>query len=403
MKKAYKKIIIGVIPIFIIIGIMFVSKKPVVVKAHKVTNGNVVKYIEEIGTIKAFEQEKIYAQRSGIIGEIYVEEGDLIDSKTLLAKIDTKDNGLDIKVLEEKINGLKASFNNDKIQAQLKADADLENYYEAKRKLDNIQNLYEQGVVAQEQYKIALNGYAISENTLKSSQETLKIYNSKEMNNEYESQIKGLEYEIKKLKNKENDGFIYAIIDGKILDVYVKENEYVNMGDNLFELGNTNKYYIEADVLGEEILNLREGSKVLIEDEDIDIKESGKIRKIYPKAFSKKSDLGIDQKRVKIEIDFDNQDLSKLRVGYEVDIKLIEEVKEDTLYISKNSLFKYKGKDYVFIIKDDKTVLKEIKIGLKGEENVEVIGGLKERDLVILSPGDDLEDGIKVSVSKELK
>ena len=48
----------------------------------------------------------------------------------------------------------------------------------------------------------------------------------------------------------------------------------------------------------DEVGDIKLGSPVLIENKDLNVKDlKGRVRKIYPKAFSKISDLGIEQKR----------------------------------------------------------------------------------------------------------
>ncbi|MCT4595503.1 MAG: efflux RND transporter periplasmic adaptor subunit [Anaeromicrobium sp.] len=395
--KISKKLIIGILVVGIMGSVFFSMNKKVHVKVSKVRKGNVVKYIEETGTIKAIEQEKIYSKIRGTLSKIYVKEGDLIDESLLLAQIDTKDNSLTMKGINEKINLLKSQYETNKKQAELKVDKNKANYDEAKRKLDSTKKLYEERVVSLDEYKKTLNQYVIAENLLESSKEELKKYISQEVTNSYESQINELKYELEKLKNKESDGNIYADKKGKILDVLVKENEYVTEGTSLFEMGNTDKYHMEVDVLGEDVVKLQNGGEVLIEDEDLGVNLQGTISKIYPKAFTKVSDLGIDQKRVKVDIHI-NGDTSKLMADYEVDVKLIEDMKEDVLILSKNSVFKYKDGDYVFLVEDNRAKLREVELGLKGQDNVEIIKGLKVGDMVILSPSDEIKENIKVNV-----
>ena len=45
-----------------------------------------------------------------------------------------------------------------------------------------------------------------------------------------------------------------------------------------------------------------------------------------------------------------------------------------------------------------KTVLAPITVGLEGEEYVEILEGLSEGDLLVQSPGNDLEEGMKVTL-----
>jgi HlyD family secretion protein len=149
-------------------------------------------------------------------------------------------------------------------------------------------------------------------------------------------------------------------------------------------------------VLIEDVVGVKLGSSVVIDGEDIGIKNmKGTVRKIYPKAFSKMSALGIEQKRVKVEIDF-NSTVEDLRPGYDMTVKIITQSKNDTLLIAEKAVFNYQGKDHVFVNENGLAKLRAIEKGLESNEQVEVLKGLNEGDEIILSPDETLEEGVKI-------
>lgn len=107
--------------------------------------------------------------------------------------------------------------------------------------------------------------------------------------------------------------------------------------------------------------------------------------------------MGIEQKRVKADIEFKNIP-KNIRPGYELDIRIIQESKENTLIIPENAVFSMGDKDYVFKIVNNIALLTEIQLGIESEKNIEVISGLEEGDTVIRSPESELEDGNKVKI-----
>jgi len=87
MKKKWI-IIILIVAVTIISGIIFEKKEKVTI--FNVRKGEVIKSIEESGTIKAQDQKKIYSKIDGRIIEVYKKEGDLVERDTILAKLDMK-------------------------------------------------------------------------------------------------------------------------------------------------------------------------------------------------------------------------------------------------------------------------------------------------------------------------
>ena len=95
-----------------------------------------------------------------------------------------------------------------------------------------------------------------------------------------------------------------------------------------------------------------------------------------------------------MEIDIDEVD--DLPIGYELDAKFIVISKENVVRIPERCIFELDDTKNVFIIKEGVINLKEVSIGLEGEEFVEIVEGLQTDDIVVLSPEDELEDGILV-------
>jgi HlyD family secretion protein len=218
---------------------------------------------------------------------------------------------------------------------------------------------------------------------------------SENIKNQYEATLDQIQSQIELISRKLKDLTIKAPVDGTVLKKEIKEGSYVQQGTEMFVIGEKNRLFIESDILVKEIKDVREGLPVIIYSEDLGIKAEGYVRKIYPTAFSKISDLGIEQKRVRVEIEISDKDL-KVRPGYEVDVRIITERKANILMIPESAVFEYNGKDHVFVNENGRAVLRQIEAGMKSDGKVEILDGLKEGEEVILSPGENLNEGIRV-------
>ncbi len=54
------------------------------------------------------------------------------------------------------------------------------------------------------------------------------------------------------------------------------------------------------------------------------------------------------------------------------------------------------GKHFVFVNVDNKAELREVKKGLESQRQVEIISGLKKGETVILSPDEEIEEGVNI-------
>ena len=115
--------------------------------------------------------------------------------------------------------------------------------------------------------------------------------------------------------------------------------------------------------------------------EDDEVKTGLSISRIYPKAQAKISDLGVEQKRVRIEADLDD---TTYKLGSEVDVEIVLQEKSGVLLVDKDAVYEKEHKKYVTVINGKNQSETEITAGLEDDNNVEVLSGLKENDVVLI-------------------
>lgn len=388
--------------------IVRMGNKAVAVDTAGATQGNIEEYIEETGTVMLEEETEIFSPAAGRVVEAFKKSGDTVKAGEVLAKLDNADIALQIRALEAQRLSISAKFDEEKSPADSEEINKLKalvrsaeaSYAEAERVMENDRALYEAGAISLDTYKSSITKFSTAEASLESAQSDLALAEkglSSNISRQYQAQLSELQAKIEQLEKKSEETVVKAPIDGMIMTAEIKEGSTVQAGAKLYEIGGPKGLYIESNILIEDMKDIKEGSIVRIEDEDLGISSlSGTVRKIYPKAVSIMSDLGIEQKRVEIEISLDNNRLEGLKPGYEMVIKVVTQRKENTLLIPDKAVFEYQGKDHVFVNEGGIAKLREIEKGLESEEQVEVLAGLKDGELVILTPDDALKEGTKV-------
>lgn len=338
----------------------FFSKTEVLL--YELTREDMEEFVEERGEVYLDDQQIIYSSMTGFISEINFEPGQSLIKGDNLFKIDSLER--ESLVLQR-----------DSVSGQIES---LERKLLSEREmLEKNLLLKEAGALSQMDYDDFYNILKDTENKLENLQRELKYINQNITD-----------------KNQR----ILSPINGILLNTYVSKGDYILPGNPLAMLGNMDKIMIESDLLTIDLQKVKEGDQVLISsDIEKNKKGLGQVSKIYPLAFSKTSDLGVEQKRVKVEVSF-LEGLEELRPGYQVDLKIITSKKENVLQIPDNALFKIDGEDYLFLVKNGRANLQKVSTGLKVDRKVEILDGLKEGDLLILSPQADLKDGKRVKV-----
>jgi HlyD family secretion protein len=407
MKK--KVIWIGLIIVIIAIAAysLTASKQAITVDMAAVEKGNIEEYIEETAVVQLENETAIYSTEGGKVLEIMAEIGQEVKAGNVLLRMDAQSIELQIKNLEAQKQSIAAQYagaNEPASAAEIrKLNAQVKSvevtYTEAKRMVENNKALYESGAISLDVYQSSLASLASAEAALEAAKSNLELAENAVSGNvkkQYEAQLAGIQANIGLLQKRRADLNVASPIDGVILTKNIEKGAILQPGMLIFEVGDKNSMYLESDILVDDIANVKVGSAVLIENEDLGIKDvKGTVRKIYPKAFSKMSELGIGQKRVKTEIDF-NENIENLKSGYDMTVKIITASKENTLLIDEKAIFEYQGKDHVFVNENGVAKLRAIEKGLESDEYVEVLSGLKEGEKVILSPDEKLVEGTKI-------
>ncbi len=413
MKIEKKKLIwIGLIIILVVAAIFYIGKiktGAVAVDMGLVEKGNIREYIEENAVVRLEEETQVYAPLGGKVVSVMFKTGDKVNKGDILIELDEQEYVSQIKGLELQKQVITTKLEDAakklseaelrKLEAQEKsAKIALD---EAKRLADSNKKLYDAGAISRDVYESTLAALATAEanyEVVKSSVEIAQEGVSPQEKELLNIQAEEIQTQIDLLQEKRSELIIRAPMEGIILEDDVEVGSVIQPGKKVFQIGNTADLFLESDILVDEISGVNVGAEVIVENKDLGIYGlEGIVRKIYPKAFSKVSELGIEQKRVKIEIDFKDS-VPDLKLGYDMDIKIITAVAENTLLVDERAIFEYQGKDYVFLNDGGLARMKQIEKGLKDEDKVEVLKGLQEGDEVILSPDEKIKEGTVIAL-----
>jgi len=90
----------------------------------------------------------------------------------------------------------------------------------------------------------------------------------------------------------------------------------------------------------------------------------------------------------------------RLKPGMFARVSLVVQKRDGVLLLSRDSLVRKSGPARVFVHEGGRALLREVRLGIKGEQHVEVRAGLREGDEVIVAGQYELKDGMPVKVIK---
>ncbi|HCX04966.1 MAG TPA: hypothetical protein DHM42_10845 [Clostridiales bacterium] len=356
--------------------------------------GSIEKHIEEIGEIASKNVRSYYGNGTNEIENLYVEIGDIVDEGDLLLEYDNTID-LEIEKINKQIEALEATYN------EAVSGADFEQINTAKLEIENIKNsleyaeenlqtveeLYKNDAATEKEYKDAQKSVEQLENQLAIGQNQYSLLVkglSGNVRDRYEAEIEVLALSLKILEESREKFNIYADFNGIITELDTFKGDMPLAGKKILEVQEYNNLRAYGDFIVEDAVKINEGMEVEIYSEDIGINiKNLSIEKIHPKAVSKLSELGIEQKRVMVEITLPKEH-ENLIIGSKVNIKIKIDDKDNILIVPEEAVYEKNEKTYVEVLENGEPKEVEVVLGIENEDFIEIIDGLEEGQEVIL-------------------
>ena len=187
-------------------------------------------------------------------------------------------------------------------------------------------------------------------------------------------------------------------VSGMVLKVIQESATPVQPGQSIVEIGDPQDIEIEAEMLSRDVVGIKAGDEVSIEQWGGKVALQGRVRRIEPAAYTKISALGVEEQRVLVLIDLLNPPAQAKALGdrFRVEVRVAVWHDDDVLAVPAGALFR-EGNDWkVYLYQDDEALLRGVQVGQSDGQFTQVLEGLEKGDLVLLHPPDVVVDGSSV-------
>lgn len=191
---------------------------------------------------------------------------------------------------------------------------------------------------------------------------------------------------------------------GRVLAIHRESEGQVQAAEPLLEIGDTKGLEVRVDVLSQDAVRIRPGTRVLLDQWGGETPLDAVVRRIQPQGFTKVSSLGVEEQRVNVVAGITAPPqvwAARLGSGYRVLARFIVWEDPNVLQVPSSALFRVGDGWAVFVVEDGKAVRKQVTIGQQAGLAAQVLEGLAEGDQVIVHPANEIEEGIKVEPRAE--
>lgn len=356
MKKVVKYVVIVLLVIAALWAAMFFirtnSKSAITYETKQPFISNIEKKTVATGKVVPEDEILIKPQITGIIEEVYLEEGAKVKAGDLIAKIKVIPNEQSLNQASGRVRNAQYALNNIKIE------------------YDRNKAIFDKGVISSQDFNTIQLQFNQAQQELKNAQIDYQIIN------------KGTAAGASVANT-----IIRATVSGTILEIPVKEGDQViqsnnfNDGTTIATIADLTKMIFEGKVDEGEVGKLKIGTPLEISLGAVEGKKfNAKLRFIAPKGVE---ESGAVQFKIEGEVNVDDDVL--IRAGYSANASLVLDTKENVLVIPEALLQfdKVTDKPYVEVaVGDQKFERKDVEIGISDGVNVEIISGLTEADKV---------------------
>jgi len=364
--------------------------------------GSLDRRLQLTGTVVAEAQVDVFSKVSGILEEIEVEQGDGVKTDQVIAVVEREEREAKLQESRAALDVLKAGW------AQMETGARPEEIVQAeelvrqtearwRNSLENytrLKTLKQRDFISQQRLDEAMLQVTISEAEHNSAKEKLTLMRKgarQEDRDALLAQIRKAEATVRLAEINLKDATIRAPINGIISKRFLDQGAFVTTTAPLIRIVAMDVVKVAVPVVEGELAQIRPGSHAEIRvDTYPDELFRGSVVRISPT-------VDAQTRTADVEIQVGNHD-HRLKPGMFARASLIVQRRDGVLLLSKDSLLREKSASRVFVHDNGKASLKEIMLGLEGEQYIEVLKGLQEGDEVIVAGHYELTDGMPVHV-----
>lgn len=328
------------------------NKSAIVYDTQTVITTSIERKTVVTGKVIPEDEVEIKPQIQGIIEALFVEEGDLVNTGDLLAKIKVVPN-------EQNLNSAEGRLANSRIVLK---NAEIE--------LNRNKDLYEKGIISKQNFDNVQLRFNQSKQDVSNAVSDLQIIRSGSKGGAASANTN-----------------IRATVPGTVLEIPVEEGFQViasnsfNAGTTIATIADLNKMIFEGKVDEAEVGKLRVGMLLevnlgAIEDQALE----AQLKFIAPKGNEEQGAV-----QFIIEADLFLNDSIFVRAGYSANASLVLERKDSIMAIPEALLqFDRETEEpYVEVqTEDQKFERKDVEIGISDGVNVEIISGLTKEDQI---------------------
>lgn len=333
------------------------------VEAGKVMRGTATRAVFGTITVEPTNEALIHNRTAGVVRSVNVKEGDTVEKGAILAEISNESVSIELSAAKGAVETAKR-----RLEIGPQSQQELET---RRAELAQVEKLYKQELIAKIEYDRAVN-------TVKDLEQ--RVERERLL---YQDDLNRAQKQLDDVMSRVEQGLLKAPLAGVVLDVLARPGESMPAQTLLFRVG-TKTNRLRAAVNEEDVGVLAAGLEAMVRLYSFsDQSFKAKLVEIMPTAVNMTYNVILE-----LEKPPDN-----LLPGMTGELNIIVGQHPNALIIPRRAIF---DKSFVYVVDGRKVRKREVKTGYRSSHRAEILEGLEEGEIVILSEQDRFKPGSRV-------
>ena len=388
------------------------------VKVLTVKTGDISDESIFTGQVKPVKAIDIMGKFPGEIHATYFNVGESVSQGDVLFAFNETDMRHTVESLASQVNSAEAAVGSAKLNVNITSGSQQESqlnqvksslnsakltYDNAKINYERTQALYASGAVSKSEHDGIEQAYLQAKNAYDTVLQSYTLLTGKQLSENTALAKNGLQQAIasrdalvvqyNNAKETLSDLNVASPISGIIATKNIETGEMYNSSFPAYSVIDIDTVLIPINVTDDWINGLKIGDEVNVTIQSISGEAyTGKITEISP--IPNAMDFTYP---VKVEVSNANH---QIKPGMFAEVRVVKNQLKDVIVVNRSYLERIEDTWYAYVVEEDTTHVRSVKLGLDNGKEVEVIEGLKDGDLLIVTGKEYVSDQEKVIVVK---
>ena len=367
------------------------SAKPVSARVIQADFKAIRRNVESVGSLFPLEEVTVSSEVEGKVDQVLVDVGDHVTAGQPIVKVSPTELQLTLDQQRASMRQARARLglpDNGEDLKDVRAAAEVKkaaaDLADAEQKYQRAKSLFEQGLVPKQSFDEAESRYNAARAAYDLSVQAIENLRAQLVQSRASSQL---------AQKKVNDAVIRAPFAGQVKERTVTQGQYLKVQTAVMVIVNVNPIRVRLKVPEKMASWVRVGQEVTVSVEAYaDRTFTGKITRINP---------SVDQQTRSFEVEalIENRD-GMLKPGFFVKARIPSSYSENALFVPQDALLYVYGVYKVFVVDGNTLKEREVKIGERVGDEVEIIDGVKQGErIAVAAKGQELKDGATLEIA----